>query len=1204
MSKLLSLENDRRAIRTSLVQDVLPVIQRDLYRRDAQLPDKDCSEHTEISPEEFSFFQVYAVRHRKPEDISRSMQIFYSAACRFRFPLLYILEKKDGNTNLFFGLRNVGEKDDNSETQFEEAFGSLMDSLPGFTPGCEVGPIAPDNRRALLDRVQQNLRSHRIIMGVPGVKRQFEDKKNETDKATPFGLERLIDSAGDNYILLLYAEPVFYEDVLDTQKRVASIHDVVHLMVKHTQQESSSTQEGTSLTKNISRTINSTRTEGTSEGENVNVTTTHLGRRILFGLKNTLLGEDEPGFIGKVETLAGIDSSRRSLKAKVDSRRPGESSRLQRSKQNTIQDSRGEAEQQGTAEAVSASVTSGKTYSIERTNELARFSEELLTRMIKRLDAGHGVGMWRTSAHVYAPNPTAADRVFHALVGLFSTSESGVSPMRKLDVPLHKPVSRLDASKLTVDETNIFGPEYHKASTLITSDELALLGCLPVHEVPGIIVEKVTDYGRNIGNERLLHPHTPLVSKGNDQNEECAEYLDIPASHALKSISLGNLVDREVPTEREVSISEEQLVRHCFVTGTTGSGKSTTMRHIALQLWKDLKIPFMVIEPVKNEYRELRDELGPDMQVFTLGRMGDPFRMNPFDFEREVGLVQHIDHLKAAFNASLGTYSSMPYILEDIVYKVYEESGWDLDNGENPRWRSVCTKTGQSVPIECFLPKMRSMIPLVETSIEEFFPHKTDYGGSLLGAMKARLRSMTRGAKGEFLDGKGESVSFETLLSKPTVLELSQFTDNDEKAFVMGLLLVKLYEYRQGEHQRRAEGEQAVLKHVLIIEEAHRLLAKPAGAGELSNRGREKAVEVFADILAEIRSYGQGIVVVDQIPSKLIPDVLRNTDVKIAHRLVEKEDRQIIGATMNLDEEQIKDLARADVGRASVYYGGLRQALRIQVNWKKKKKPPKEEGNAGASDRPSGGRPNMEASMVVHGVAQKALAVLAEEQQCAVFMLGLQGLVLGLVGGTPALKRSRLRVTGHIQKYFGAASSDECGKMLAQVLRHWLPQLLVVNGWSDEESLELSRIGEDILQKWMTGADVARSLAVFKTQNVWAGVAVADAGGSIPASVLDLLVRILIRALFPEFHEKVMEALRECGDGENNANAVDQVLSDYVRKLAIVLDPALPMTAQCDLKLCMLTKCESRDTRLQALGGVAFSFLNSRYRYSLGQEDV
>ena len=195
---------------------------------------------------------------------------------------------------------------------------------------------------------------------------------------------------------------------------------------------------------------------------------------------------------------------------------------------------------------------------------------------------------------------------------------------------------------------------------------------------------------------------------------------------------------------------------------------------------------------------------------------------------------------------------------------------------------------------------------------------------------------MTRGAKGAVLNSRSleTAINMETLLSGPCVIELWPFTDNEEKAFVMALLLIKLYEYRQRQDLESPNGateEERPLNHVLVVEEAHRLLSKPVAAAEHTSTGKQKSVEFFADMLAEIRSYGQGIMVVDQIPSKLVPDVIKNTDVKIAHRLTDKEDRDVLGGAMNLTPEQSRDLGRLKPGNAVVYFGGLRQALKIRV---------------------------------------------------------------------------------------------------------------------------------------------------------------------------------------------------------------------------------------------------------------------------------
>ena len=72
---------------------------------------------------------------------------------------------------------------------------------------------------------------------------------------------------------------------------------------------------------------------------------------------------------------------------------------------------------------------------------------------------------------------------------------------------------------------------------------------------------------------------------------------------------------------------------------------------------------------------------------------------------------------------------------------------------------------------------------------------------------------------------------------------------------------------------------------------------------------------MFAGLLAEIRAYGEGLIIAEQIPAKLIPDVIKNTAVKIVHRLPARDDREAVGATMNLSPAQSPYLVTLRPGR-------------------------------------------------------------------------------------------------------------------------------------------------------------------------------------------------------------------------------------------------------------------------------------------------
>ena len=115
------------------------------------------------------------------------------------------------------------------------------------------------------------------------------------------------------------------------------------------------------------------------------------------------------------------------------------------------------------------------------------------------------------------------------------------------------------------------------------------------------------------------------------------------------------------------------------------------------------------------------------------------------------------------------------------------------------------------------------------------------------------------------------------------------------------------------------------LRHLTVIEEAHRLLRQPptgARAGPAA-----QAVEMFADKLAEVRAYGEGLVIAEQIQAKLIPDVIKNTAVKGVHRLPAADDREAVGATMNLAPAQSEYVVTLAPGEAAVFADGMDSPL-------------------------------------------------------------------------------------------------------------------------------------------------------------------------------------------------------------------------------------------------------------------------------------
>ncbi|MGQ7890633.1 ATP-binding protein [Paenibacillus sp. WC2504] len=380
-------------------------------------------------------------------------------------------------------------------------------------------------------------------------------------------------------------------------------------------------------------------------------------------------------------------------------------------------------------------------------------------------------------------------------------------------------------------------------------------------------------------------------------------------------VGLGRLMT-SYQTNVPVNIPLKDLTSHIFVSGVTGSGKTSTVKSLLTQAFQK-KVPFLVLEPAKTEYKYLDIQI-PVLQRFTLGIEGShSFKINPFEFPEHIHVQTHLDHLKSVFVAAFPMYGPMPYILETAFYQIYRRSGWDFISGIN----IYETDLERS---ELF-PTLEDLYLAIDQAIESV-GYSTDLASDIRGALKVRIGSLLSGAKGTMLNTrKGHSIH--NLLQGPAIMELEYIGDDQEKVFLMGLLLIAIYEHyiSLGEHS-------GSLKHLLVIEEAHRLLENTRPSGNQENADMKgKAVETFNNLLSEIRTYGQGLVIADQIPTKLSPDIIKNTNLKIIHRLYALDDRQVVGDSMGLDEDQMSELLRLKQGEAVLFHGRIDSPIKVKV---------------------------------------------------------------------------------------------------------------------------------------------------------------------------------------------------------------------------------------------------------------------------------
>lgn len=543
--------------------------------------------------------------------------------------------------------------------------------------------------------------------------------------------------------------------------------------------------------------------------------------------------------------------------------------------------------------------------SVELLDANAEACDRLLQRHIERLQSARAGGWWQTAVYVVGENEAAMQSVTGALRSVCAGDASDLDPIRVIELPgtLIRPAVQngqiWNMFPAHGDLGHPLGEPYNRLATCLNSEELAVLVNMPQQEIPGL----------------------PLRDR--------SEFAVSAPAESPDSIRLGWVQDATGRDLAPVSITAEALNRHIFVTGITGSGKTNTCMQILLQAHAKLGVPFLVIEPAKTEYRALSqiEALRGVLRFYSLGGTSPlPLRLNPLTPVPGIPLARHIDLLKAVFNASFPMFAGMAYILEEAIHLVFEERGWSLFDSTNANLSLRSTQD----QISALSPSLEDL----HDKIEEVLNRKRysqEIHQNMGAALRSRLRSLMVGNKGMVLNTR-RSIPLDELFARPAVIELQELGDDEEKAFVMALLFVMLYEYAEVRQHNRPSEEAEKLQHLTLIEEAHRLLQAPRGphSPEIGDP-RAKAVNMFTDMLAEMRALGEGFLVADQIPTKLAPEILKNSNLKIVHRLVAPDDRLAAGSCLNLNERQCRDLNNLTCGLAVLHDERIGEALLVRV---------------------------------------------------------------------------------------------------------------------------------------------------------------------------------------------------------------------------------------------------------------------------------
>ena len=360
----------------------------------------------------------------------------------------------------------------------------------------------------------------------------------------------------------------------------------------------------------------------------------------------------------------------------------------------------------------------------------------------------------------------------------------------------------------------------------------------------------------------------------------------------------------------------ELLNKHAFICGVPGSGKTYTMLHMVTELHKN-KIPFMVMEPAKKEYRAIYN-YGKEMFDIMLfsPHMNTlfPLRVNMMEFPEGITLSEHINVLMNVFESTFELGGPVYNLLDKSIGLAYEKYGWNEYNENDGSKEYPCLEALRDIFTE---------------QVE-----KTTYNGNFKGDLKSflnvRLEGLMRRDAGEVFNVKKSTIKPEDWISKSSIIEMEDMGEKNRN-FLTLLLCNYIREELKIIKKKNADDANKNPNHVIFIEEAHNVIANTAEQSGSNINPKISATKFIVDMLAEVRALRESIVIADQLPSSMAQEVMKNTGLKIALRMSSQDEREYISSTISASPVQIDNLSRYEKGKSLVFFEKMEKAMEVQI---------------------------------------------------------------------------------------------------------------------------------------------------------------------------------------------------------------------------------------------------------------------------------
>ena len=864
---------------------------------------------------DFRLFKINKMVYEKDEYATDKFISVVNAMTYANCSIYLIVDGQANHTDFYLGIKGDNSEDRRTSASIAKAFeNALKGQFPGILmEGCFTPKEnASHSPQQILLKKMKEAKAFSSYTGIPAIR---NSKGEYTNANFIQGIEKFATAMqGHRYTAIILATNTSAQEIVNIRQGYENIYTELSAMA--TQQLAYSTNESManalSRAKGNSFTYTESETIGTSKSNTISNTSTHTE-----GVSHSdTKGESKDNKAGKISKALPIVGRVLNFWSKNLNESHSDSTNSSDAKAVGVSDTTSENVSNATSNAVGKtdSITEGLTYSNGSSKNFTitvqnKHIQEILKRIdkqLERIEMSESTGLWSVGTYflAYDTDRAIAETAASIFRSIMQGEQSGV------EVSAVNSWYGNDSTNLIKYTTDLSHPVFSYPSaqgniglsptSLLSSKEVAMMIGLPRKSVPGL----------------------PVV----DHVSLAKEVVKLGVKSDENKLSLGCVFDQgQKLKDNFVELDVKSLTQHTFVTGSTGCGKSNTIYHLIQQAReKQPDVKFLIVEPAKGEYKdvfgkqnnkpEVPDSLVCNFEVYgTNPNLYTLLKINPFRFPKGVHVLEHVDRLTEIFNVCWPMYAAMPAVLKEAMLNSYEDCGWDLYSSTNEFSEEL-------FPTFTDLLNELKLVILNSAYSEEV---KSNYTGSLV----TRVNSLAVGINKQVFCGN--ELGDEKLFDENVIVDLSRIGSQETKALIMGILIMRLNEYRANSEI----GANSGLRHITILEEAHNILKRCSTEQNMEGSNvAGKSVEMISNSIAEMRTYGEGFVIVDQSPGAVDISAIRNTNTKIIMRLPEETDRKVAGKAAAMKDEQIDEIAKLPTGVAVVYQNDWEAPVLCQIS--------------------------------------------------------------------------------------------------------------------------------------------------------------------------------------------------------------------------------------------------------------------------------